>query len=219
MSTSAPPVRASRVRILALVAIFGPVFYVGSAAFLPFFSEYSFTDLISDLAIGRYGFVQTVAFFALGLGSLTLALGIRQTTRGSWGSRIGSYLIGAWSIAQFIAGIFTTDPPGEPDTLTGALHFMSILGGILCIVVAMFVLARTFKQNDRWRSLWPVSLALGAAALGTFFLGAIGPRVAEWEGIYQRIFFGILILWQIIAAMRLRLIAEEASPQRPSRVR
>jgi hypothetical protein len=207
MSTLVPPERASKLNILALVALFGPLFYVASAMLLPFFSEYGFVDLISELALGRYGFVQTVAFFALGLSSLALAFGIRQTTRGSWGSRAGSYLIGVWGIGEFIAGGFT-----------GALHVIGVLGGFLCVVVAMFVLSRTFKRNNRWQSHWPLSLVLAAAALGTFFLAGVGPRAVEWEGIYQRVFVGTLILWLVLAAVRLRLIAAEAS-NAPSRVR
>lgn len=79
-----------RINLLAVLAIVGWTFFAASALFLPIVSEYSFTgDYISELAIGRFGYVQTVAFFAAGLGSLALARGIRCSSL-CWRVRSGA---------------------------------------------------------------------------------------------------------------------------------
>jgi hypothetical protein len=73
-------------------------------------------------------------------------------------------------------------------------------------MAGMFVLSMTFKRDARWRSFWPYSLALAFAALITFFLKGDG----QWTGLYQRIFNGTILLWLILAAIRLRSIASRS---------
>jgi hypothetical protein len=87
VSTSASHQEAGRLGLLASVTIVGLAFFAATALLLPIVSEYSLTaDYISELAIGRYGYLQTAAFFAAGLGTLSLAVGVREATRGSSGS-------------------------------------------------------------------------------------------------------------------------------------
>ena len=82
MSTSASHQEAGRLGLLASVTIVGLAFFAATALLLPIVSEYSLTaDYISELAIGRYGYLQTAAFFAAGLGTLSLAVGVREATR------------------------------------------------------------------------------------------------------------------------------------------
>ncbi len=64
-------------RVLAVLAICGLAFFVVVVAVLPFFRpEYSSVhDPISRLLLGPYGYVQSGALFAAGLGSFALAVG------------------------------------------------------------------------------------------------------------------------------------------------
>jgi hypothetical protein len=78
--------RSQRLSLLAALAIVGQLVLLASALLLPIWSQYSLIhDNISELALGRYGFVQTAAFLIAGLGTLGLAFAIRELTRGSWG--------------------------------------------------------------------------------------------------------------------------------------
>jgi hypothetical protein len=201
---------------LAKAALAGTACFVASALLLPLFSEYTLArDYISELAIGRFGFVQTIAFLAFGLGSLALAAGIRRATRGSWGSLVGSVLFGLFGVGVLIDAFFPIDRGGDrPQTMTGTVHILAASLAFVCAVLAMFVLTRTFKRNARWRSYWRLSLVLALVALVAFFLPS-----GQWAGISQRIFVGVVIAWMILAALRLRSIAGGASTQNPSRVR
>ena len=187
--------------LLATVALVGSGCFVASALMLPAVSEYGIRgDFISELAIGRYGFVQTLAFVALGIGALALAAGLRGSTKGSRGSLLGSVLVGLFGIGVLIDAVFPIDPGGRMTTVAGTVHLMAALAAFVCIIVAMFVLSRTFKQSAGWRSLWSVSLVLAFAALAAFFL----PSGGEWAGLFQRVFVGIVISWMAIVALRLR---------------
>jgi hypothetical protein len=58
---------ARRLQLIAAGAIVGLAFFSATALLLPLVSEYSLTaDYISELPLGRYGYLQTAAFFAVG---------------------------------------------------------------------------------------------------------------------------------------------------------
>ena len=196
-SISADNFRGSN--LLAIVALGGSGCFVASALLLPAVSEYGIRrDFISELAIGRYGFVQTLAFLAFGIGALALAAGLRKTTRGSWGSTVGSILVGLFGIGVLLDAVFPIDPGVQMMTVAGTVHLMAALGAFVCMIAAMFVFSRTFTQSARWRSLRSVSLALALAAFAALFL----PSGGEWAGLFQRMFVGVVISWMVIVAVR-----------------
>jgi hypothetical membrane protein len=213
---------ARRLELIAAGVIVGLAFFAAIALLLPLVSEYSLTaDYISELAIGRYGYLQTAAFFAVGGSSLALAVGIRVVTKGSWGSPIGSTFIGLYGLGGILVGrIFPTDEVGaagrvESPTSVGTIHIVVSALAFVFGIAGMFVLSRTFKRDARWRAFWPWSLVLAVAALVGFFLQSEVP----WVGLSQRIFVGTITLWLVLVAFRLRSIAKAASAVQPPRVR
>jgi hypothetical protein len=216
MSTQISDDGLHRLDLFARLALAGVACFVASALLLPLFSEYTLTgDYVSELAIGRFGFVQTIAFLAFGLASLALAAGIRRATRGSWGSLVGSVLFGLLGVGALVDAFFPIDEGRNPQqTMVGTVHILAGTLAFVCAVLGMFVLTRTFKRDVRWQSYWVLSLVLALGALVAFFLPS-----GQWPGIVQRIFLGVVIARMILAALRLRSIAGGASIQNPSRVR
>jgi hypothetical membrane protein len=215
---------ARTLELIAAVAIVGLASFAATALLLPLVSEYSLTaDYISELVLGRYGYLQTATFFATGLGTLALAVGIRMATKGSWGSRVGSAFLGLYGLGAILAGIFPTDevgPAGDvaSPTIGGAVHILGALASFMFGIAGVFVLSRTFKQDVRWRSFWPWSLVLAVAALVAFIV-SVPTSGGPWVGLIQRVFIGTIILWQALVAFQLRSIAKSASPEQPPRVR
>jgi RsiW-degrading membrane proteinase PrsW (M82 family) len=92
---------------------------------------------------------------------------------------------------------------------------------ILSLIVGMLLLSRAFKRDDRWRTFRPVSLALGLATLAQL---AVGLFVLWGEGkpldaASFRIFMATLVLWLVLAAIRLRSVTRGASIRQPAHVR
>jgi hypothetical protein len=199
---------------LAGLAIVGHVFLLISAWFLPIASEYRLIeDNVSELALGRYGFIQTIAFLIAGVGTLGLAFAIRRLTEGAWGSLIGSLLIAIYGVGAILEAIFPTDRVDiAADVLslspTGTIHVLVALVSFLCITAGMVVLTWTFSRTARWQSLtvWFALLATGAVSL--FIAQVIEQGQGPLVGLTQRLFLTIISAWLILAARRVRSIVD-----------
>jgi hypothetical protein len=218
--------------VLALLGIFGQVLFVLVVALLPFFQPgYNSVDAyISLLLFGAYGSILSGALFASGLGSLALAVGIRRTTRETRGSLLGSVLIGLWAICFALAGVVLTDTEGNPTGAMLALHGAAVGLAFVCAPTGILLLSWVFARDGRWASFYPVSLALGFAALVGFIdmttihagvenLNEVEGSIARGFfglGIIQRVFVGTLIIWMLLAAVRLRSLAKSGRSATPS---
>jgi hypothetical protein len=202
-----------RLSQLAVLAIVSQILLLASAWLLPIASEYRLIgDNISELVLGRYGFVQTIAFLIAGIGTLGLAFAIRKLTTNTRGSFIGSLLIGIYGAGAILEAIFPTDRIDNPaDVLslsaTGMLHVTVALASFLCIIVGMFSLAWTFSRQARWRSLLPMAAILPGAALALLIVSGESP----WVGIMQRLFITTIAAWLILAALKVRSITAVAA--------
>lgn len=209
MNPSASPPPRAPLTTLAAVAIIGQVVLLASALLLPLVSEYRLLgDNISELVLGRFGWVQTLAFIIAGLGTLALAYAVRQLTAGSWGSRVGSTLVGIYGVGAMLSALFPTDRIDSPDQVwaqstTGMIHVGISLISFVCMIIAMFVLFRTFLLDARWRPLTPWIVLLPCAALALFFAQSEGP----WVGLMQRLMVGVISAWIVIVALRVQVLA------------
>ena len=212
---TSPPPRAS-LTTLAAVAIIGQVVLLASALLLPLVSEYRLLgDNISELVLGRFGWVQTLAFIIGGAGTLALAYALRQLSAGTWGSRVGSALVGIYGVGAILVALFPTDRIDSADQVwaqstTGMIHVAISTLSFVCMIVAMFVLFRTFLLDARWRPLTPWIVLLPCAAFSLFFGQGEGP----WVGLLQRLMVGVISAWIIIVALRVQALA--AGNERPA---
>lgn len=209
----------NNVGALATLAIAGQVVLLASALLLPFVSDYDLVgDNISELVLGPFGFVQTVAFVVAGIGTLALAWVIRQLTAGTWGSVVGPLLVGVYGVGAILVGIFPTDRIDSPadvwaQSTTGTIHVLVSFVSFVCMVVGMFVLLRTFLLEPRWRARMGWWLGLfPAAALSLLLAQSEGPRV----GLMQRMMVAVIAAWIILVALRARAIAESSEAGAPA---
>jgi Protein of unknown function (DUF998) len=200
--------RSPSLSLLAALAIVGQLVLAASALLLPIWSQYSLIrDDISELALGRYGFVQTAAFVIAGVGTLGLAFAIRQLTKGSWGSRVGSLLVAVYGAGAILSAVFPTDHIDSRADLsslsaTGTIHIGIAIGSFLSVIVGMFVLSRTFARQNSWRSFSRWSVFFPAGALALTIVQQQGPLV----GLLQRALVTVISAWLILVALRVRSI-------------
>lgn len=199
--------------LLAGLAILGQGVLLASAWLLPLVSEYRLIgDNISELVLGRFGFVQTLAFLIGGATTLGLAYAIRKLTAGVAGSFTGSLLVGVYGVGAIVVAIFPTDRVDSAAQVfsqspTGLVHMLAALVSFLCMIVAMFILARTFGLVPALRSLLRGSVLFAGSTLALFIVQGEGPLV----GLLQRLMVLAISGWIVMVALRIRTILTDRS--------
>lgn len=202
----------SRLSLLATLSVVGQLVLLASAWLLPFASEFNLVgDNISELVLGRFGFVQAGAFLVSGFTTLGLAVAIQGTTVRSRGSVIGVLLVAIFGAGGVLSALFPTDRidrPGDLESLTatGSIHVGVALASFLSIIIGMFVLTWTFRRQAQWRPILIWLVLLFTSALSLFFGQTQGPHV----GLMQRLLVTAISLWLILVACRIRSVATSA---------
>jgi len=182
-----------KLRVLSILAIVGTgMFAIAETVQLFYRSDRAWSDPYSSYAIGKYGFVQTIAFIALSAGSFALSFGLIWFDRSGVAWRYGRVLLTLWSVGVLVAAIFPI--AGGPLPGSASIHSVASMLAFLTILAAMFVLSKAFEENVAWRSFALPSWLLAFAAGGAFFLAA-SIHHPTCFAILQRLFLGAVVIW------------------------
>jgi hypothetical protein len=210
-TTLIPKTRLARqVAWLALIAIGGIVYFVVAIVVLHFLRpEYNpVNHAVSNYAVGPYGYLMTIAFYALALSLLALAFGLLHSIARTRLSRVAILLLCFASVGMVVMGIFPGDVHAlhPPATIKGVIHWTAASISFLSIMIAAFLLSRSFRTDDQWqgyeRSCYMLALAMVGALLLYGILALVG-----WIGIGQRVYIAVCLLWLLVLAWWLLLIA------------
>jgi hypothetical protein len=196
--------------LFAALTMIGQAALLASAWLLPFVSEYDLIgDNISELVLGRFGFIQTIAFVLAGLGTLALAYALWWLTPAKFGPRTATLLVTVYGLGAILSAIFPTDRIDSPADLwnqstTGMIHIAIALVSFPAIILAMFILAWTLRRVTQWGSFSIWTALLAVAALALFLMQGEGPRV----GLMQRAMVTAISIWQILTALWLPMVAD-----------
>ena len=180
----------------------------------------------SSLSLGDLGWMQIANFLVCGLLTLGFAIGLRQVLQTGRGSVWGPIMIGVFSVALIVAGLFVTDPslgypPGTygsgPQTLHGIIHGVAGLITFSSLAIASFVMARRFAGDPNWKGWSVYSIVTGVLVIVSFIastavsvLDERGVLPGSPTGLLQRI--GIIAGWVWIALLAIRLLRKMRSP-------
>ena len=167
---------------------------------------------VSELAVGRDGWIQVSAFVVLGVGLLALQHGLWRRLRATLLSRSGLVLLALCAAATFVAAAFPTDIKGSvTHTVSGDIHAWMASVGYGCLILGALLLSIHFRHDEHWRSYHRPSLAL--ALLGTAASIAMALTThTDFLGLTQRAMAMPLLLWVLLTALRLYTL-----PRQPAR--
>lgn len=161
---------------------------------------------ISELALGRVGWLMMIAFCSSGVGTLLLALTLR---RGATRPGVAPTLLAVAGLLSFVSAFVHADPSASAITSThGQIHKLAGIATFIFIIAAMFVLARTFQRDASYRPLATSSRIWALAALASFFL--IPFSGDAYFGLAQRILIATSLSWVLATSLRLCLIERQA---------
>ena len=191
---------------LARLAIIGIVYFIAAVTALHFLRPdyHPMRRLLSEFAVGKYGWLMASAFIALAIGSLSLTVGIKQTlTATSW-ANVGFILLFIWSACIFVDGIFKTDLMGGEDTKSGLVHVLAAFLSFLAVIAASFVLSSEFSLDAQWQTIYSLSIILAVLITVTFIVSIYTLLVQQkFAGLGQRIFIISVLSWLLIIATQL----------------
>lgn len=181
---------------MAAVALIGFAWFVVGVALLHVLRPElpPASHMVSEYAVGRLGWIQTVNFLALATGSAALAVAV-------WRSALpvgptAKALVTLFAATTYLSAAFETGSGSWQETV----HELVGILGFLALMVAAFTAARSLRRADHSR-ISRVSLLWGIAMIVTF---PLVPVLGETGmGIGQRLFIACAIGWLTSLALTL----------------
>ena len=166
--------------------------------------------MISDYAVGEYGWVMTTWFLAMSGGLMMLSLSLLRSGPASGVARLGTLLLGVASIGLVVSASFPTDLEGVPSTPTGDIHMISFLVNVASIIFAIALLSASFWGNSRWRNYRRTAAILTAMIWLAFVLQFLTMQHHGAPfGLANRLLVVLLFAWLLATSIRLRALAGE----------
>ena len=202
--------QAKQVAWLALITIGGIVYFVVAVIVLHFLRpEYNpINHAVSNYAVGPYGYLMTAAFYALALSVFALALSLFRNIALTNLSRVAILLLCLASSGMVVMGVFPGDVHAlhPPATITGVIHWTAAGTSFLSIMIAAFLLSSFFKTDERWQVFQRPCFILALVMVGALLLyGTLA--LIGWIGIGQRIYIAVCLLWLLVLAWWVLLVA------------
>ena len=198
--------------LLVCGAVSGPLFIVAVVVLgltVPGFDLRS--DLISLLALSRYGWVQIANFVLCGVLNLLCAVGIWRSLHGGPSGTLGPIFVGLHGLLLVVVGVSVTDPvngfpPGAVAPPTPSTHGIIHAGGALWVFVtcagALAVLVRHFL--DTRERAWVVYCGASAVLMLAIFFSSfvLNTNTAPFLDV------SLVIGWMGISVVAAKLLTE-----------
>ena len=120
---------------------------------------------ISDLALGPYGWLQTIAFFLLALVVISLGFGFYYGLHKIRSLIAVTVLFGAMAFGEIIAGIFRVDWVKTPLSIHALVHQIGASITAIAFPVAVLMLLPSLKSNPQWKGLFSYTFAVAVSML------------------------------------------------------
>lgn len=150
---------------------------------------------MSELALGRDGWLMAVAFCSLAVGSALLARLMHELA----GSRIATTLLGVAAALTALSAFVHADGDTSKTTVHGGIHQTAGILTFVAILVAMFFVAPRLRSQPRWRALGNLTRVMAIAGVPAFFLVPVLGQAHM--GLAQRVLVGLLLTWNVFAQL------------------
>jgi Protein of unknown function (DUF998) len=170
------------------------------------------SEAVSELALGRAGWLMAVAFCALGTGTLLLAQTLRHMDTHP---RVAPTLIATSGLLSFVSAFVHADGPNAPTTTHGQIHQSVGIATFVLMIAGMFALGRSLRRDPAWHPIArPTRLWAFGAVVGFLLIPLSG---SAYFGLGQRIFLAVLLSWALAISLYARR-AEADGGKRPAAV-
>jgi hypothetical protein len=163
------------------------------------------TGMLSEYGLGRGWWLWDLALVLVSIGSAAVLVALRRTEV-LLGTLPLSFLV-LWCVAIGAVAVFTKDPQGGAETVTGKLHLYAT--GISCgaLPLAGLVLGRRHRTHPRWRGFasWTRFLSLSSVPFFVPFIVPFAVHVLLGVSRFPTVATGLVE--RIMAVLELSLLA------------
>ena len=161
----------------------------------------------SVLALGEYGWVQVANFAVSGLLEAAFAVGLARPLRRT-SATIGCMLLAVTGVGLALEAFKPDAPAGSGSpTWHDEIHGTVFPVVVTSAMATAFVLAVGLWNERGWRGYGLYSLLTATVALGTLPL----QTASAFGQLFEYVFFGSLLLWLELLAIRLWLLADRSA--------
>jgi len=165
------------------------------------------SQAVSELALGRSGWLMAVAFCSSGIGTLLLAHLLR---RSSARPRVAPVLLSLAGLLSLVSAFVHADPSSATTTSAhGRIHVLVGVATFLLIVAAMFSSVRAFRRSAEWRPLATPTRIWAILSVPLFLL--IPLSGSAHFGLAQRAFLSVLFAWPLTVSLFARRVERVAA--------
>jgi len=191
----------------ASFAACGPIVFWGfnTAAQILHPDDNPIIKTVSFLVFGSYGWLQTYAFYILGVSLIALAaaLVLRIKTK----LNLGAVVVFLMGIAFILVAANHVQTTGTIITTSEVIHRDAAIAIVIMSPLACFLLAPSLKASGH-KILWRYSVATGFIAILTIIIGALIPTAhSDYLGIFERILLLNGQIWGEVVCLSLIWVA------------
>ena len=186
LATGAP--RQTALLSMAAFAALGPVIFMGFniSAQLLHPKDNPIAVTVSFLVFGSYGWLQTSAFYILGISLLALAAAIFLKTHKKK-LNLGAIVVFLTGVAFLLVASNHVQNVGTVITTSEIVHRDAAIAIVVMSPLACFFMAANLKKRGH-KGLWIYSICAGGVALLTIAVGFLIPIAhSNFLGIFERI--------------------------------
>lgn len=148
------------------------------------------SQAMSHLALGQDGWLMTLAFISLGVGSLLMVPLVRRLVPRAI---VGPGLLAAIACTTLLSAVFQTDANGATSTLHGTIHIALGLGSFVLGIASMTACSVAYLRSSSHQRLGVASATWAVLQLGAIVLTFVLPD--SLFGVGQRAILTVAISW------------------------
>ena len=206
-----PPRKAALVTSASFAAL-GPIYFMASNAIAQLLhpTENPIAITVSFLVFGSYGWLQTSAFYILGISFIALAVALVLKINAKL--NLGAIVVFLVGIAFLLVASNHVQNSKAAITMSEIIHRDSAIAIVVMSPLACFLLAPSLKTIGH-RGLWIYSIIAGMVAILTVLIGFLIPTAHDsFIGIFERILLFNGQVWGEIICIRLIWTAFKPKP-------
>jgi len=161
---------------------------------------------VSDLALGPYGWLQTIDFFLLAFVVISLGFGFYYGMHKKRGLRIVIVLFGAMAFGEIITGVFQVDWVKTPMSIHALVHQAGASVSAIAFPVAAFMLLPSLRADPYWKGLVKYTFVVAVSMLALEITREVllpTTWLNLWFGLYEKVLLVNSLVWIEVMAIRL----------------